>query len=46
MEQLTTELNKSSQNNIRIWSDAPKKSSKKSKDEINLAKIWGDKFEM
>jgi len=46
MDQLTTELNKTSQNNIKIWSDPPKKSRKKSQDEINLEKIWGNKFEV
>ena len=50
MEKLTTELDKTSQNNIKIWSDTPKKKSpsksRKSKDQINLEKIWGNKFEM
>ena len=50
MDQLTKELDKSSKNNIKIWSDTPKKKSRKrshkSQDEINLGKIWGDKFEM
>lgn len=44
MEKLTTELDKSSQNNIKIWSDMPENESKshKSKDQINLEKIWGN----
>jgi len=45
MEQLTSELDKTSQNNIKIWSDEFEKESKlqKSKDQINLEKIWGKK---
>ena len=45
VEKLTTELDKTSQNNIKIWSDVPEKESKsdKSKDQINLEKIWGKK---
>ena len=45
MEKLTTELDQTSQNNIKIWSDMPEKESKqqKSKDQINLEKIWGKK---
>ena len=47
MDKLTTELDKSSKNNIKIWSDLPKNEPKtKSKDQINLEKIWGDKFEV
>ena len=46
MEQLTSELDKSSKNNIKIWSDTPKEKSQKTKDEINLSKLWGDKFEV
>ena len=46
MEQLTTELNESSKNNIKIWSEPEKSKSRKSKDQINLEKIWGDKFEV
>jgi len=49
MEKLTTELDKTSQNNIKIWSDTSKKKSRKksrkSQDEINLEKIWGNNFE-
>ena len=43
MEKLTTELDQTSQNNVKIWSDMPEKESKrqKSKDQINLEKIWG-----
>jgi len=43
MEQFTTELNESSKNNVKIWSDLPKNEPKprKSKDQINLDKIWG-----
>ena len=45
MEQLTSELDKTSQNNIKIWSDEPEKEPKlqKSKDQMNLEKIWGKK---
>ena len=45
MEQLTSELDKTSQNNIKIWSDEPEKEPKlqKSKDQMNLDKIWGKK---
>jgi hypothetical protein len=45
MEKLTTELDQTSQNNVKIWSDMPEKESKqqKSKDQINLEKIWGKK---
>jgi len=39
MDQLTTELNKTPQNNIKIWSDEPE--SHKSQDQINMKKIWG-----
>ena len=46
MNQLTTELDKSSKNNIKIWSEPTKEKSQKTKDEVNLGKIWGDKFEM
>ena len=45
MEQLTLEINKTSLNNIKIWSDMPKNEPEfhKSKDQINLEKIWGKK---
>jgi len=48
MEKLTSEIDKTSQNNIKIWSDMPENEPKshKSKDQINLEKIWGDKFEV
>ena len=47
MDKLTTELDNSPRNNIKIWSDLPKNEPKtKTKDQINLEKIWGDKFEM
>jgi len=48
MEQFTSELDKTSQNNIKIWSDEPEKESKlqKSKEQMNLEKIWGTKFEV
>jgi len=47
MEKVTTELDKTSQNNIKIWPDYSKESkSQKTKDQINLEKIWGDKFEV
>jgi hypothetical protein len=45
MEKLTTELDKSSKNNIKIWSDIPQSNSKaqqKSKDQLNLEKFWGN----
>jgi hypothetical protein len=46
MEQLTAELDKTSQNNIKIWPEYSKESkSQKTKDQINLEKIWGNKFE-
>ena len=41
MNQLTKELDKSSKNNIKIWSDLDTNNSKKSKDQVNLDKIWG-----
>ena len=37
MDQLTRELNQTSQNNIKIWSDEENNS----KDKENLEKIWG-----
>ena len=45
MEQLSSELSESPKNNVKIWSNSPKKEpkSQKSKDEINLEKIWGSK---
>jgi len=45
MEKLTSEIDKTSQNNIKIWSDTPENEPKshKSKDQINLEKIWGQK---
>jgi len=48
MEQLTSELSESPKNNVKIWSDSPKNEpkSQKSKDQINLEKIWGKKFEV
>jgi len=46
MEKLTTEIDKPSQNNIKIWSDSPKSKTSKSKDQINLEKLWGNKFEV
>ena len=47
MDQLTKEINQTSQNNIKIWSDDSEKVSKlqKSKDQKNLEKIWGNKNE-
>ena len=41
MDKLVTELDKTSDNNIKIWSEPPKKNSKKSRDQINLEKLWG-----
>jgi len=45
METFTTELDKTPKNNVKIWSDEPRKDSKphKSQDQINLEKIWGSK---
>ena len=45
MEKLTSELDKTSQNSVKIWSDTPENEPKshKSKDQINLEKIWGNK---
>ena len=37
MDQLTKEINQTSQNNVKIWSD----SKTNSKDKENLDKIWG-----
>jgi len=47
MEKLTSELDKTSENNIKIWSDVTKNESKsgKSQDQINLEKIWRAKNE-
>ena len=44
MEQLTSELNTSPKNNVKIWSDSSNDESQKGKN--NLKKIWGDKFEV
>jgi hypothetical protein len=44
MEQLTSELNPSPKNNVKIWSDLANDESQKGKN--NLKKIWGDKFEV
>jgi len=41
MDKLVTELDKTSKNNIKIWSDSPNSKSRKSQDQINLDKIWG-----
>jgi hypothetical protein len=43
MEKLTSEIDKTSRNNVKIWSDIPENEpeSQKSKDQINLEKIWG-----
>jgi hypothetical protein len=41
MEQLTSEIDKTSKNNVKIWSDDQENEPKKSKDQINLDKIWG-----
>ena len=43
MEQLTSELNETSKNNIKIWSESKESQTKKSKDQINLEKLWGVK---
>jgi len=47
MEKLTSEMDKTSQNSVKIWSDVPENEPKsyKSKDQINLEKIWGSKNE-
>ena len=42
MDQLTRELNQTSQNNIKIWSDEENNS----QDKENLDKIWGGKNEV
>ena len=43
MEKLTSEVDQTPQNNVKIWSDMSKNEPKshKSKDQINLEKIWG-----
>ena len=43
MEKLTSEMDQMPQNNVKIWSDVPENEPKslKSKDQINLEKIWG-----
>jgi len=46
MDKLTTELNKTSKNNIKIWSDVLEDDSQKSKNESSLEKIWGRKNEV
>ena len=43
MDKLVTELDEPPKNNVKIWSDPPKKSNEKSQDQINLKKIWGSK---
>ena len=43
MDKLVTEIDKSSPNNIKIWSDHTSLESHKSQDQINLEKIWGKK---
>ena len=45
MEKLTQELNQPTKNNIKIWSDKEENNSQKSKDQINLEKIWGKRNE-
>ena len=43
MDKLVTELDKSSNDRVKIWSDPTSVESHKSKDQINLEKIWGKK---
>ena len=45
MEKLTSEMDQMPQNNVKIWSDVTENEPKslKSKDQINLEKIWGKK---
>jgi hypothetical protein len=43
MDKLVTEIDKSSSNNVKIWSESKESQTKKSKDQINLEKIWGTK---
>ena len=43
MDKFTKELNESPKNNVKIWSDKPENSSRNSKVQINLEKIWGKK---
>jgi len=44
MEQLTSEINTSPKNDVKIWSDSSNDESQKAKK--NLEKLWGDKFEV
>ena len=41
MDKLSKELNQSPKNNVKVWSDKPENDSQKSKDQVNLEKIWG-----
>jgi len=45
MEKLTSEIEKTPKNNVKIWSNEPENEPKshKSKDQINLEKIWEKK---
>ena len=43
MDKLVSEVDKSSTNNVKIWSDQTPGESHKSQDQINLDKIWGKK---
>jgi hypothetical protein len=43
MDKLVAEVDKSSPNNVKIWSDNTVEEYHKSKDQINLEKIWGKK---
>ena len=43
MNKITHELNQPQKNKVKIWSDKEENNSSKSKDQINLEKIWGKK---
>jgi hypothetical protein len=43
MDKLVSEIDKSSSNDVKIWSDHTSLESHKSQDQINLEKIWGKK---
>ena len=43
MDKLVADVDKTSSKNVKIWSDQTLVESHKSKDQINLEKIWGKK---
>jgi len=46
MEKLTSELNESPKNDVKILSDESEEKSQETKDKYNLTKLWGNKFEV